>query len=53
MLMLGGAALRGKALEHAGRIAAKTRCRLMSEFNNARAECGAGAGFGVAATGSA
>jgi acetolactate synthase-1/2/3 large subunit len=42
MLMLGGAALRGKALELAGRIAAKTGCRLMSEFNNARMECGAG-----------
>ena len=42
MLMLGGAALRGKALEHAGRIAAKTGCRLMAEYNNARMECGAG-----------
>lgn len=42
MLMLGGAALRGKALEHAGRIAAKTGCRLISEYNNARAEGGAG-----------
>jgi acetolactate synthase-1/2/3 large subunit len=42
MLMLGGAALRGKALEYAGRIAAKTGCRLLSEFNNARAEGGAG-----------
>src|SRR5688572_29040426 len=42
MLMLGGAALRGRALELAGRIAAKTGCRLMSEFNNARAEGGAG-----------
>jgi acetolactate synthase-1/2/3 large subunit len=42
MLMLGGAALRGKALECAGRIAAKTGCRLMSEFNNPRAEGGAG-----------
>lgn len=42
MLLLGGAALRGKALEDAGRIAAKTGCRLMSEFNNARMECGAG-----------
>ena len=41
-LMLGGAALRGKALEHAGRIAAKTGCRLLSEYNNARAEGGAG-----------
>ena len=38
MLLLGGAALRGKALELAGRIAAKTGCRLMSEFNNARME---------------
>ena len=42
MLMLGGAALRGKALEHAGRIAAKTGCRLLSEYNNPRAEGGAG-----------
>src|SRR5262245_1598385 len=42
MLMLGGAGLRGKALELAGRIAAKTGCRLMAEYNNARMECGAG-----------
>lgn len=42
MLYLGGAALRGRALELAGRIAAKTGCRLMSEFNNARAQGGAG-----------
>lgn len=42
MLMLGGAALRGKALDLAGRIAAKTGCRLMSESNNARMECGRG-----------
>jgi acetolactate synthase-1/2/3 large subunit len=42
MLLLGGAALRGGALEDAGRIAAKTGCRLMSEYNNARAEGGAG-----------
>ncbi|MGE5524322.1 MAG: acetolactate synthase large subunit [Rhodospirillaceae bacterium] len=42
MLMLGGAALRGKALVWAGRIAAKTGCRLMSEYNNARMEAGAG-----------
>ena len=41
-LMLGGAALRGRALLTAGRIAAKTGCRLISEFNNARAEGGAG-----------
>jgi acetolactate synthase-1/2/3 large subunit len=42
MLMLGGAAVRGNALELAGRIAAKTGCRLMAEYNNARMECGAG-----------
>ena len=42
MLLLGGTALRGKSLEHAGRIAAKTGCRLLSEYNNARAEGGAG-----------
>ncbi len=42
MLMLGGVAVRGKALELVGRIAAKTGCRLMAEFNNARMECGAG-----------
>lgn len=42
MLLLGGAALRGRALEDAGRIAAKTGCRLMSEYNNARMEGGAG-----------
>jgi acetolactate synthase-1/2/3 large subunit len=42
MLFLGGAALRGKALDYAGRIAAKTGCRLMSEYNNARMEGGAG-----------
>jgi acetolactate synthase I/II/III large subunit len=42
MLMLGGAALRGKALDCAGRIAAKTGCRLMAEYNNARMQGGAG-----------
>jgi len=42
MLMLGGAALRGKALELAGRISAKTGCRLMAEYNNSRMESGAG-----------
>ncbi len=42
MLMLGGAALRGKAMELAGRISAKTGCRLMAEYNNARMESGAG-----------
>ncbi|MDH3288991.1 MAG: acetolactate synthase large subunit [Betaproteobacteria bacterium] len=41
-LLLGGAALRGRALDWAGRIAAKTGCMLVSEFNNARWERGAG-----------
>ena len=42
LLFLGGVGVRGKALELAGRIAAKTGCRLMAEYNNARMECGAG-----------
>ena len=42
MLMLGGAALRGKALDWAARIAAKTGCGLVSESGNARVERGAG-----------
>lgn len=42
MLMLGGVALREKALDYAGRIAAKTGCRLLSEGQNARLERGAG-----------
>src|SRR3989304_3704586 len=42
LLLLGGAAVRGRALDLAGRIAAKTGCRLMSESSNARMECGAG-----------
>jgi acetolactate synthase-1/2/3 large subunit len=42
MLFLGNAALRGKALEYAGRIAAKTGCTLMSEASNARIERGVG-----------
>jgi acetolactate synthase-1/2/3 large subunit len=42
VMLLGGAALRGKALEWAGRIAAKTGCKLMSEGQNARLERGAG-----------
>lgn len=41
-LLLGNTALRGKALEWAARIAAKTGCTLISEFNNARKERGAG-----------
>lgn len=42
VMLLGGAALRGKALEWAGRIAAKTGCKLMCEGQNARLERGAG-----------
>lgn len=41
-LMIGGAALRGIAPELGGRIAAKTGCRLLSPFANARVERGAG-----------
>lgn len=41
-ILLGGAALRGKALELAARIAAKTGCTLISEYNNARMERGTG-----------
>ncbi len=42
MLLLGGAAVRGRAQELAGRVAAKTGCQLSAEFNNARQERGAG-----------
>lgn len=42
MLMLGGVALREKALDYAGRISAKTGCRLLSEGQNARMERGTG-----------
>jgi acetolactate synthase-1/2/3 large subunit len=42
MLFLGGGAVRGRALELAGRITAKTGCQLLSEFNHARQERGAG-----------
>jgi len=41
-ILLGGASLRGKALDWAGRIAAKTGCTLLCEYNNARMERGAG-----------
>ena len=41
-ILLGGAALRGKALDYAARIAAKTGCTLIAEYNNARMERGAG-----------
>jgi acetolactate synthase-1/2/3 large subunit len=42
VMLLGGAALRGEALQWAGRIAAKTGCKLMCEGQNARLERGAG-----------
>jgi acetolactate synthase-1/2/3 large subunit len=42
VMILGGAAVRGRALELAGQIAAKTGCELMCEHLNARAERGAG-----------
>ena len=41
-ILLGGAALRGRALETAGRIAARTGCKLFSEASNARMESGSG-----------
>lgn len=42
VLMLGGIALRERALELAGRIAAKTGCRLSAEGQNTRLQRGAG-----------
>ncbi|WP_326489788.1 acetolactate synthase large subunit [Paraburkholderia sp. ZP32-5] len=42
VLLLGGEALRERALEWAGRIAAKTGCRLLAEGQNARMARGAG-----------
>jgi acetolactate synthase I/II/III large subunit len=42
MLLLGGRAVRGRALELAGRIAAKTGCLVSAEYGNARLERGAG-----------
>jgi acetolactate synthase-1/2/3 large subunit len=41
-LLLGGAAVRESTLQLAGRIAAKTGCRLISEYNSARLQRGAG-----------
>ena len=41
-LLLGGVGVHDKALLWAGRIAAKTGCKLLGEFNNARLERGAG-----------
>jgi len=45
LLLLGGAALSAANLEIAGRIAAKTGCKLLSEWSNARMERGAGRVF--------
>jgi acetolactate synthase-1/2/3 large subunit len=42
LLLLGGAACTGRALELAGRISAKTGCSLSAEYANARLERGAG-----------
>jgi acetolactate synthase-1/2/3 large subunit len=42
LLLLGGAALSESNLEIAGRIAAKTGCKILSEWSNARLERGAG-----------
>lgn len=41
-LLLGDAGVRGRALELAGRIAAKTGCLISAEFNSSRLERGAG-----------
>lgn len=45
LLLLGGDALTSTNLETAGRIAAKTGCKLLSEWSNARLERGAGRVF--------
>ncbi|MFG6562271.1 acetolactate synthase large subunit [Sulfitobacter sp. 1A12126] len=45
LLLLGGGALTKANLEIAGRIAAKTGCKLLSEWSNARLERGAGRVF--------
>jgi acetolactate synthase-1/2/3 large subunit len=41
-LMMGGIGVRNPAMELAGRIAAKTGCKIISEYNSARTERGAG-----------
>lgn len=45
LLLLGGGALTESNLETAGRIAAKTGCKILSEWSNARLERGAGRVF--------
>lgn len=42
LLLLGGMALRARAMEYASRIAEKTGCRIMAPGSNARVERGAG-----------
>ncbi|NCW49827.1 MAG: acetolactate synthase large subunit, partial [Betaproteobacteria bacterium] len=42
LVLLGGVAVREPALALAGKVAGKTGCTLMAEFNNARLERGAG-----------
>ncbi len=42
LILLGGKAMRGRALKLAGQIAAKTGCRLATQFFSARIERGAG-----------
>ena len=42
LILLGGIGVREPALSLAGKLAGKTACRLMAEFNNARLERGAG-----------
>ena len=42
LVILGGPALKGPALDFAGRIAGRTRCRLATQFFSARLERGAG-----------
>ena len=42
LILLGGIGVREPALNLAGKIAGKTGCKLMAEFNNARLERGAG-----------
>lgn len=42
LLLLGGSALKGAALDFAGRIAGRTACRIATQFFSARIERGAG-----------
>ena len=42
LVLLGGIGVRDPALSLAGKLAGKTACKLMAEFNNARLERGAG-----------